>query len=401
MSDLKNKLKQFINFFFYLISCIVIKKKNRIVFGAWLGGRYGDNPRFLIEWLAEKHPNEFELIWIGKPNVAEQIKEKDIIKFYNKNSMLGFFYSITAKYAFFTHSHHDISNLNVFGNCITVQLWHGVPLKRIGDDSIGYQSPNDFFSNFNKNVMTNYRFYISSSQENSNKLLSAFRQFSITAEKILSVGQPRNDFLINQKDLTSMYKKKLYDIFSEIKDKNIITYMPTFRDVTANNFSFKLLKGKEQEKLTEILQKHNAVIIEKNHFAETGSSQVKLAPSPFIKSLTNVPFDSQELLLASDLLITDYSSCYFDFLLLDRPIIHYAYDYQSYGSIDRGFYYDLENVSGGSIVKTEEKLLESLDKNLSEPDLHKRDREKTIAFLLNNEKGISNEEIYKHVLKKQ
>ena len=114
-----------------------------------------------------------------------------------------------------------------------------------------------------------------------------------------------------------------------------------------------------------------------------------------------MPFDSQELLLASDLLITDYSSCYFDFLLLDRPIIHYAYDYQSYGSIDRGFYYDLENVSGGSIVKTEEKLLESLDKNLSEPDLHKRDREKTIAFLLNNEKGISNEEIYKHVLKRQ
>ena len=398
MTDLKNKIKQFINFFFYLISCLVIKKKNRIVFGAWLGDRFGDNPRFLIEWLAEKHPNEFELIWIGKPFVYEQLNMKDKIKFYKRNSMQGLFYSITAHYAFFSHSHHDISNLNIFGNCITVQLWHGIPLKRIGDDAIGYQSPNDFFSNFNKNKMVNYKFYISSSQENSNKLLSAFRQNSITADKILSIGQPRNDYLINQKDDTVTYKKKLYDIFPEIKDKNIITYMPTFRDVTAKNFSFKLLTGKEQEKLTELLQKHNAVILEKNHYAETGASKVNLSPSPYIKSLSDVPFDSQELLLATDLLITDYSSCYFDFLLLDRPIIHYAYDYQSYGSVDRGFYYDLENVCGGSIVKTDEELLESLDKNLSEPNLHKMDRNNTIDFLLNNEKGISNEEIYKHIL---
>ncbi|ULT56460.1 CDP-glycerol glycerophosphotransferase family protein [Neobacillus drentensis] len=398
MTDLKNKVKQFINFFFYLISCLVIKKKNRIVFGAWLGDRFGDNPRFLFEWLAEKHPNEFELIWIGKPHIYDQLKKIDHITFYKKNSLQGLFKSMTAKYAFFSHSHHDISNLNVFGNCITVQLWHGVPLKRIGDDSIGYESSNDFFSNFNRNKMTNYRFYISSSQENSNKLLTAFRQFSITADKILSIGQPRNDFLINQKDFTSTYKKKLYDLFPEIKDKKIITYMPTFRDKTANNFSFKLLTGKEQEKLIEVLTKHNAVILEKNHYAETGSSRATLAPSPFIKSLTDVPFDSQELLLASDMLITDYSSCYFDFLLLDRPIIHYAYDYQSYGSIDRGFYYDLEDVSGGSIVKIEDKLLESIDKNLTEPNLHKSNRNSTIAFLLNNEKGISSEEIYQHIL---
>ncbi|MCL6570973.1 MAG: CDP-glycerol glycerophosphotransferase family protein [Bacillus sp. (in: Bacteria)] len=400
MLDLKSKIKHSINFLFYLISCMVKKKKNRIVFGAWFGDRYGDNPRYLMEWLVEQYPQEFELIWIGKPAVIEQIGIINKIKFFKKNSLPALYYSITAKYAFFSHSHTDISNLNIFGNCITVQLWHGIPLKRIGDDAISYESHNDFFSKIKKNKMDNYSFYISSSQENAKKLLSAFQSFSITKDKILSIGQPRNDFLVTQKDDSSNYKKKLYHLFPSIKDKNIITYMPTFRDSTGKNFSFRLLKGKDLDKLLTILQKHNAVIIEKNHYAVSGADQANLTNSPFIVSLTNVPFDSQELLLATDLLVTDYSSCYFDFLLLDRPIIHYAYDYQSYGSIDRGFYYDLENVRGGSLVISDEELVESIDINLTTPDLYRGDRLNTISFLLDDEKGSSNQEIYKLILKK-
>ncbi|WP_160722735.1 CDP-glycerol glycerophosphotransferase family protein [Bacillus sp. USDA818B3_A] len=395
---MKYYIKQFINIIFYLISCLVVKKKNRIVFGAWFGDRYGDNPRFLVEWLSEHRPSEFELIWIGKEPVFTQISNHDHIRFYKKNSLTAMYYAITAKYAFFSHSHTDISNLNIFGKCITVQLWHGIPLKRIGDDAIGYQSQEGLFSQFKKKNMDNYRYYISSSQENADKLLSAFQSFNITRDKILSIGQPRNDFLIEQKDQSYRYKKKLYDLLPEIKDKTIITYMPTFRDATGKNFSFQLLTGKDQERLEGVLKKHNAVIVEKNHYAESGAVQGQAAVSPNILSISKLPFDSQELLLATDVLVTDYSSCYFDFLLLDRPIIHYAFDYQSYGSVDRGFYYDLEKVCGGSLVMTEEDLVASLEENLTSPDLHKADRTKVIEFLLNDETGISNEELYKRVL---
>ncbi|MEH7374546.1 CDP-glycerol glycerophosphotransferase family protein [Neobacillus drentensis] len=399
MLDLKNKLKQSINYFFYLISCIVIKKKDRMVFGAWFGDRYGDNPRFLMEWLSEQHPGDFELIWIGKTAVIDQLSKNGKIKFIKKNSLRGLYYSFTAKYAFFSHSHTDISNLNIFGNCITVQLWHGVPLKRIGDDAIGFQSQESIINTIKKNKMDNYSFYIASSPENAEKLLSAFQSFSITEDKILSIGQPRNDFLIEQKEHSFLYKKKLYDLFPDIIGKKIITYMPTFRDKTGKNFSFRLLKGKDQEKLRNILEKHNAVILEKNHYAESGPGQDNTVNLPNIVSLTNVPFDSQELLVATDLLITDYSSCYFDFLLLDRPIIHYAYDYQSYGNIDRGFYYDLENVCGGSLVISEEELVNSLEDNLTNPNLHRGRRLKTIAFLLNDEKGKSSQEIYNRIIR--
>ncbi|MDQ0199783.1 CDP-glycerol glycerophosphotransferase family protein [Neobacillus ginsengisoli] len=399
--DLKNKMKQSVNFFFFLISLMVKKKNNRIVFGSWFGDRYGDNPRFLIEWLAEHHPNEFELIWIGNTSVLDQIDITDRIKFLKKNSLLGLYYSITAKYAFFSHSHTDISNLNIFGNCITVQLWHGIPLKQIGDDAIGHESQDDLFSNIKKETMDNYTFYVSSSLENAKKLLSAFQSFGITEEKILTIGQPRNDFLLVQKEHSIIYKNKLYDLFPKIKGKKIITYMPTFRDKTGNNFSFKSVKGQEQEKLVMTLKKHNAVILEKNHYAEPDSDHDELTSSQFIISLTDVPFDTQELLLATDILITDYSSCYFDFLLLDRPIIHYTYDYQSYGSIDRGFYYQLEDVCGGSLVNTKEELIESINDNFNTPELHRNERLNTLAFLLNDEKGISNQEIYKRILKKK
>lgn len=397
---LKNIMKQAINLLFFLTSCLIKKKKNRIVFGAWFGDRYGDNPRFLMEWLADSHPGEFELIWIGNRSVLEQMPVNKTVKFIQKNSPLSLFYAATSQYAFFSHSHTDISNLNIFGNCTTVQLWHGIPLKRIGDDAIGFEDDNGLFSKFKKDKMDNYSFYISSSMENAEKLLSAFQSFSITKEKILSIGQPRNDFLLEQKERSSYYKNKLYQLLPNIQGKKIITYMPTFRDKTENNFSFTQLKGEDRQKLRDVLEKHNVVILEKNHYAASLDHD-QPGSSLFILSLNETPIDTQELLLATDLLVTDYSSCYFDFLLLDRPIIHYAYDYKAYGSIDRGFYYWLEDVCGGSIVKLEKQLAHSIDENLNDPGLHRNERLNTINFLLNDEKQKSNQEIYKRILKKK
>ena len=67
-----------------------------------------------------------------------------------------------------------------------------------------------------------------------------------------------------------------------------------------------------------------------------------------MSGLSNI--DTQELLLMTDLLVTDYSGCYVDFLMLDRPILHFAYDRQYYEKADRGLYFNLDEVAGGAIV---------------------------------------------------
>ena len=77
---------------------------------------------------------------------------------------------------------------------------------------------------------------------------------------------------------------------------------------------------------------------------------------------------TQTLLAASDVLITDYSSCFFDFLLLDRPIIHYLYDYDYYANKDRGLYYSYDEVNCGDVIFDEEHLLLSIEEALEHPD---------------------------------
>ena len=78
--------------------------------------------------------------------------------------------------------------------------------------------------------------------------------------------------------------------------------------------------------------------------------------------------DARELLASADILVTDYSSCFFDFVLRDKPVIHFMYDYDTYRDDDRGFYYDADYVRAGSIVKTKDELVSLIDDILGGTD---------------------------------
>lgn len=109
--------------------------------------------------------------------------------------------------------------------------------------------------------------------------------------------------------------------------------------------------------------------------------------------------DVQELLAISDILITDYSSCYFDFLLLNRPVTFYAYDLEDYRSNDRGFYYDYEAITAGPIVRDVNHLIIEIEKYLRDPTKDADKRKKKCEMFHKYRDGKSCERTFRTVEK--
>jgi len=180
-----------------------------------------------------------------------------------------------------------------------------------------------------------------------------------------------------------------------------VAYLPTFRDTKQASFSFHNLGSENRKKLNQILEKHGAVLLEKNHFVDgfLRDNEESHNIRDLIFTLEEKgDVDTQEILLVSDLLITDYSGCYLDFLLLDRPVIHFAYDYDYYDKKDRGLYYALDKVAAGDIVHNLENLLRVLDLSLQDRRRGDNQRARIRELMISKENGDSCEVICNSIL---
>ena len=178
----------------------------------------------------------------------------------------------------------------------------------------------------------------------------------------------------------------------------IIAYLPTFRDSGDTCFSF---LGVKDPTFWKMLDERNIVIVHKAHFADVNQYRNE---EEYKRVLCINDVAAQELMAASDMLITDYSSCFFDYLILDRPIIHYIYDYDFYKNKDRGLYYDVEQVACGDTPRTEQELIEAIRKNLNEVDrnrlLRSTRREKFISFENEHSCEVITRILFKNIRKK-
>ena len=152
--------------------------------------------------------------------------------------------------------------------------------------------------------------------------------FGAMPEQVIRAGYPRNSIFYQAQELLACRKLVLDTLVSETginwpDNTRIITYMPTFRDKAENSFSFEELAG--DKRLMNWLEDNNTVILQKAHLITQQRHEMEsIKAQKRIFAFNNVA--AQILLAATDLLITDYSSCFFDYLILDRPIIHFIYD---------------------------------------------------------------------------
>jgi len=350
----------------YCLSFLVPKKKNIWIFGAWYGQRYADNSKYLFEYLNRFHP-EINALWITRSKkISESLINKGY-RVYNSNSIKGIYYQLRAKVAVVSNDKDDL-NKYVLGGKIIVQLWHGIPLKKIEyDDKMRFFKENNklflmkFF--FKRHLFPfligNYNLVIATAEETKRIFSSAFR---INRDKVKITGYPRNDVL---------FKKRTNGIISY---KYNVIYMPTVRRYIGYQPDLFGKYGFNTKRIEHFLKTYNANLFIKLHPVNKPIKDLidEIRKSNCIKFLEID--DAYPFLHEIDLLITDYSGIYFDYLLLNRPIIFAPFDLKEYSENERKFYFNYNEITPGPKATNWNEVLKYIKKFIENPDLYKIER---------------------------
>jgi CDP-glycerol glycerophosphotransferase len=178
-------------------------------------------------------------------------------------------------------------------------------------------------------------------------------------------GLPRNDWLTKaDNDLPADYRQWLHALRSRLAGRRLVLYAPTWRQSGPGAYPF---SATESSQLASILKRHNAVLGVRAHSNESSRHLIdgSVAGGHFM-ILNDVP-DVGVVLRLCNVLVTDYSSIYIDYLIADRPILHFVYDIDSYVD-ERGFLYDLDRALGSRPIRTFPELCELLDSALAGND---------------------------------
>lgn len=243
---------------------------------------------------------------------------------------------------------------------VYLQCWHGTPLKRLGYDLTASDNSMNSIEEIREKYRTDarkFKYLLSPSAFCTEKFASAWNLLKTgQTDKIIEVGYPRNDRLIN---VTEGERTELRERLS-VADRKVILYAPTWRDnqhTSGEGYTYKT--EVDFDKLRDALG-DEYVILFRAHYLVANSFDFERYGG-FIRDVSHYS-DINDLYIASDILVTDYSSVFFDYANLLKPVIFYMYDLTDYASELRGFYIPLEELPG-PIVQDEESLIAEIKNN--------------------------------------
>lgn len=276
-------------------------------------------------------------------------KDKNIdIKFVTKENKFKLLfitpiYLATSKYIFLDNTFLPMAYIKFSEHTKVIQLWHGCnTLKKFG------QLANKGRIKRLEQSCSNKYTHVIVSSDNTKDLHA--KAFGVGEEKVISLGLPRSDIFFDLKEQNKEIEK-FFEEYPELKSKKIILYAPTFRDNASDNYPEEMNLENIMDKLDE-----NIVIALRLHPSINQEQYSSKNPIIDFSRYNNL----NRLLLVSDMLITDYSSIIFEYALLKRPMIFYAYDYEEYNNSIRGFYYNYKEIVPGPIVSNKTELVESI-----------------------------------------
>lgn len=392
-----NALCRLVGLFAYYFSGFMPRDRRKLLFGAWMGNKFLDNPKYLLQHLIA-HEHDCDLIWVGKRSVAAQLPADLPVRFVARGSIAAYWEMLTAGYCFVTHGQGDIGVFNLMRGACRVHLGHGLAIKNMGSKDPPSSSWIQDRLRRLRRWSYSFSYYTVSSEVHRDKCLVEYASCNASVEQMIESGQPRVDYLIHATAQVQLaIREALLAECGIPLSAKVITYMPTFRDdPDAYCFSFSRLSEAERDSITSLLERHNAYILEKSHYADSQRNEGRDCDRGTERLITLSSLNSlgpQELLLATDLLITDYSGCYVDYLVLDRPVVHYAYDREYYESSDRGLYFDLDQVAGGPILSSFDELCAALAHGVGDRSYGRVQREFARKTLAGAEEGTACETI--------
>lgn len=330
--------------------------ENLFVFECFMGRQYSDSPKAIYEYLIKENKNpDAHYVWCFRDSA---MSESDHVIDKEKTSIVRWgtkdYYKVyaTAKY-WFTNARIPAEIDRREGQIYT-QCWHGTPLKKIGIDiNSGLTESTETIRKVILQDAKRYSYMLSPSKYCSERFISAFGLKEIGKENIIiEEGYPRNDSIItkDEKDVQKI-KEKL-----GIIGKKVILYAPTYREDQRVNQDYIQKAILDFDNLREKIGEEYIVLFRAHYYIANIFDFEKY--QGFVMDVSKYP-DINDLYVASDILITDYSSVFFDFAILKRPIIFYMHDLNYYKDELRGLYLPTEELPG-PIVKTQDELIEKM-----------------------------------------
>lgn len=226
-----------------------------------------------------------------------------------------------------------------------INLWHGIPLKRIGYASIDQQTRTQAIAQEHSRCKA----VISSSHIDTLAMAAAF--YPLSYNDVWPTGLPRNDFILRAFDLLpSDLRQESQRLQATLQGKQLVLFMPTFRN--GQEHACYAFSAEQRHALHQWLDQNNAVLGVREHMADRSGSYTRQLQDLPVVALTAAEYPNPEVLYReASLLITDYSSCFIDFMLTDKPMISFAYDLEHYACVERGLFYDLEHVFPGPVCR--------------------------------------------------
>ena len=339
-------------------------KKELFLFESFLGKSYGDSCRAIYEYMSAGYleggaangayngmrgGRPIRFVWVIDnkdahiPGVHKEVKPLSLKYFY-----------YVARCGAWINNMRQPAWYEKRDGVIFLECWHGTPLKKLVFDMEDVHSASPEYK------MTFYKqsriwdWLVSDNRFSTEAFKSAFL---FPQEKILELGYPRNDLLYApDRDSRAERVKERLKI---PKDRKVVLYAPTWRDddfYAPGQYKFDLpLDLKVMERL-----KDRYFFVLRTHYFIADHLTLTDAQKEYVTDCSRYN-DIGELYLISDVLITDYSSVFFDYANLRRPILFYVYDFEKYRDTLRGFYFDMESRCPGPLLFTSDQVADALE----------------------------------------
>lgn len=340
---MKKKIFKIVNlivFFIYnrILGCFLYLKKDKIIFVSESHHELDGNLKAIFDALSDSN---LEL----KVHMASE-------KF-NLNGKLRLWNDLTsAKYILLDDFYSLISSLHVRKNQEIIQLWHGAgAYKKFGYSrrDTGDSSVIKFHRGYKK-----YTKVIVSSEYVRPYYADAF---GIDLDKIYATGCPRTDILYS--DYNEKIKAKVIQQFPQFKEKKIVLFAPTYRGSRVADAYYDFDKADIDEVIRQLGEDY--IVAVRWHRALNDNIKRGRVTVQYCKNAIDVSEyeNVNDLLIAADVLVTDYSSIIFDYALLNKPIVYFTYDEESY-AYNRGLYESFDNYVYGEVAKNRDELISAI-----------------------------------------
>lgn len=364
----------------FLLSCLVPRKQELWVYGSSFGKRFADNPKYFYLYMVKHHADVVHSVWITKDKCLFRKLRGCGLPVLYLYSWEGIRTCLTAGVYFYDNYTKDIS-FCLSGRAVKVNLWHGIPLKKINLDNrfdrVRHPQGGREQLYWALRRMSDEKpsHYVLATSE----FMRPYFSSAFGTKHVLVGGYPRNDALPEEgKDIwwrglnlretmaAGMLPEEKAALQrlegrKEAEGRKMLLYMPTFR-----SSEDKVLSVLDWCRFQRFLEENKLLFVVKLHPKSAQAALWKKAEGDSVMVLP-ADYDPYPFLRLADVLVTDYSSIYFDYLLLDRPIVFWDFDREEYLRESREFYFPYEAYTPGQKAATQQELEQAVRRALAWP----------------------------------